>query len=349
LLGVRGLGANSNFFDVGGHSMLATRLLSQVKERWNCALPMAIFFQSPTVRQLAAHLRLEQSEEEPFKSLVALRTEGEKPPLFVVSPGGVLFLHALAECLNRPFYGLQARGIEEGQTPLETVEEMAARYLREVRDVQPGGPYYLAGRCFGGVVAFEMAQQLRAVGEEVATLIIFDSGPPLSDALPTRQKRPRQTRTVRELALPSAAQMRFLFSRDKLQHWLESRKDFKTEPAHFRTLRDANRRANKAYLATVYDGDVTLIRSLEFVANTRKHWHLYWAQLTSRTCHMIVVSGTHRSIFEKPNVRLLAQEVEKCLERARQNQVSTTDHTTDDEKENRDIAHTFRAPCDVAD
>jgi thioesterase domain-containing protein len=136
-----------------------------------------------------AHLMEEGGDGHRWTSLVPIQPTGTRPPIYCVHGGAgtVLHLEPLARALgeDQPFYGLQARGLYGRAAPLKTVEEMAAHYLSEVRTLQPEGPYYLSGYCFGTVVAFDMAMQLVDAGEEVALLAML-TGP---SATWTRQWR----------------------------------------------------------------------------------------------------------------------------------------------------------------
>ena len=203
VLDVRPVGVNQSFFDLGGHSLLAIRLLGRIDEEFGRRLPLAALFRGPTVEELAHVLRAEATRTAggPWSPVVAIRAEGEKPPFFCVHPaGGIVYcFQDLARQLggDRPFYALQAAGLEGDVPPFEVFEAMAARYVEAVRAEQPEGPYHLGGWSLGGVIAFEMARQLREGGHEVATVALFDSWAPT--ALP-RTAWPRPKR--RSLARP---------------------------------------------------------------------------------------------------------------------------------------------------
>src|SRR5207253_947469 len=172
------VGIYDNFFDLGGYSLLAVRLMRRIEQTWGKRLPIVALFQTPTIESLANLLRQEKQARN-WSSLVMIQ-EGRKgkPPFFCVHGvfGEVLGFRDLARHLgpDQPVYGLQARGLDGKQPPLTRIEDMAACYLQEVRALQPAGPYSLGGVSFGGVVAYEMAQQLLAAGAEIGLLILFD-------------------------------------------------------------------------------------------------------------------------------------------------------------------------------
>ena len=186
LLGVRPVGVRDNFFDLGGHSLLAVRLAAGIEQATGRKIPIASLFQHPTVEQLARLLR-DPAAASSQSSLVPLRPQGERPPIFWVHPAGgnVFCYHALAQRLAAgvPVYGLQAQGLDGEEAPFTRVEDMAEHYLGEVKRVQPTGPYRLGGWSMGGVVAYEMARQLIERGDEVSLLTLIDA------RLPTRFER----------------------------------------------------------------------------------------------------------------------------------------------------------------
>jgi hypothetical protein len=181
VLGVSAVGAEDDFFALGGHSLLAVELFAKLERIGGRRLPLATIFEAPTPRALAACLDGDASASR-WDNLVALKPQGSRPPLFVVSAGdgNLVGFAPLARNLppEQPLYGLQPSGLD-GRRPLDRgIETMASRYLEKLREVQPGGPYLLAGRCNGATVAYEMAQRLRAEGEQVPLLASLDSDPP---------------------------------------------------------------------------------------------------------------------------------------------------------------------------
>ncbi|MBX3016062.1 MAG: amino acid adenylation domain-containing protein [Caldilineaceae bacterium] len=185
VLGLQQVGVRDNFFDLGGNSLLAVRLMAQIQQAFGKPLPLAALFQRGSVEQLAVLLRQGSSPESIVNrsSVAPIQTTGTKPPFFCVPGAGgyVIYLYQLARSLgsDQPFYGLQAAGLEGmDEQPHTTVEAMAAYYIEALRTVQPEGPYYLGGHSLGGWVAFEMAQQLQRQGERVALVAIIDTPVP---------------------------------------------------------------------------------------------------------------------------------------------------------------------------
>ena len=189
-LGRGEIGIDDDFFALGGHSLLAVRLFALIEERLGARLPLASLFESSTIADQAR--LIDQSgaraaDSHAWSSVVPLRAVGRRSPFFLVGwVGGQLigYQKLLASFPDGvPIYGLQAPGLDGRRLPLSTIETLAAHYVEEMRRVQPRGPYYLGGFCFGGVVAFEMARQLAERGEALAMVALIDSY--------TRGSRPR--------------------------------------------------------------------------------------------------------------------------------------------------------------
>jgi aspartate racemase len=334
VLDVAPVGVADNFFDLGGHSLLAVRLFAQIENRFGKALPLATLFQAPTIRDLAAVLRHEGCRQ--WSSLVAIRASGSKPALFCIHGAGanVLIYRPLANHLDsdHPVYALQALGLDGVTRPLTRVEEMAAHYLKEIRAVQPKGPYYLVGGSFGGLVAFEMAHQLQAAGEQVAMLALLDTYSPLHslaqrvrghwahlvergpatyiiDALTAVSKRLRRrfvggaTNAEAELTTDTS---RILPGQTEFQDPL------------VRAVQ-ANIEAENAYAPRnkIYRG-----RVIYFYAEDRGGVPAYednrlgWAKMATEGIEVHRIPGTHITMREEPNVAVLNKVMTDCLKRA---------------------------------
>ncbi|OWY69320.1 non-ribosomal peptide synthetase [cyanobacterium TDX16] len=186
ILKLEQVGIEDNFFELGGNSLLAVQLLEQVERQFEQKLPLSDLFGAPTVEQFAP---LIQKWEKPKRNskrspLVPLQPLGFKPPFFCIHPifGVVLPYYELARHLGteQPFYGLQPFGMDGLHPPLTSIEQMATDYIEALRQIQPHGPYQLGGWSFGGLVAYEMAQQLHQAGEQVSLLAILDTIAPIS-------------------------------------------------------------------------------------------------------------------------------------------------------------------------
>ncbi|CAL9664630.1 amino acid adenylation domain-containing protein [Streptomyces sp. enrichment culture] len=182
VLQVAGAGPDDAFFDLGGTSLLAVRLVARVREEFGTELTIGSLFEAPTPAALAARLETAGAAgDDALGVVLPLRTEGDRTPLFAVHPaGGLAWCYAgLAARLGpqQPVYGLQARGLMGDERLPCTLQEEAEDYARQIRGIQPHGPYRLLGWSVGGVLAHTVAVLLRRAGEEVELLALLDAFP----------------------------------------------------------------------------------------------------------------------------------------------------------------------------
>jgi len=178
VLSARPIGRDQDYFELGGNSLLATRLFAEIDRVFHLHLPISTLFYAKTIAEFAALIEKQHSGDS-WSSLVPIQPNGSRIPFFCVHGGGgnVLIYRDLSRHLgsDQPFYGLQSQGLDGKRDLLPRIEAMASLYVDEIKKVQPRGPYYLGGYCLGGTIALEMAQQLRASGQEVAMVALFDT------------------------------------------------------------------------------------------------------------------------------------------------------------------------------
>jgi thioesterase domain-containing protein/acyl carrier protein len=342
-LGVKPIGIKDNFFELGGHSLLAVRLFAQIEKVFGKKLPLATLFQAPDVENFAKLLR-QEGWLPSWSSLVPIQPNGSRPPFFCVHAhgGNVLNFKDLARHLgpDQPFYGLQAQGLDGSRPRHGSVEEMAAHYLKEIREVQSVGPYLLGGHCFGAKVAFEMAQQLCAQGEEVALLALIDAFAP---GYPIRLP----------WALRRVAQVRFhwgnlMSTRHKKKYVLEKSAIVGERAARFMkaTVADfclkvglpfpaphALHRTEpkiKPYNPLTYPGKITVFAPTEsYSIAVRFEPHMGWDRLANGGLEVHEIPGKFAAIIAEPHVVKLAEDLRTCIERA--TQVALDGHRTLDQ------------------
>jgi len=178
LLGIEPITPDQNYFDLGGDSSLAVLLFVKIEKVFNVKLPIFTLFEAPTIDELAQVLRRDAGPAA-WSPLVTIQPNGLRPPFFCMhgAGGNVLIYRALSQLLgpDQPFYGLQSQGLDGSVPPLTKIEDMASLYLKEIRRIQPNGPYFLGGYCMGGTIAYEVAQRLQEQGQKVALLALFDT------------------------------------------------------------------------------------------------------------------------------------------------------------------------------
>jgi amino acid adenylation domain-containing protein len=332
VLGVRPIGVRDNFFELGGHSLAAVRLFALIEHRMGRKLPLATVFQGATVEHLAAIFR-QSAKPAGQSSLVAIQPAGDLRPLFLIHPaGGHVFPYVqLAQSLglNQPCYGLQARGLEEGQVPHTRIEEMAAYYIDALQSVQAEGPYRLGGWSAGGVVAFEMAQQLHARGHKVNLLALLDARIPSSeeDFADEDFEATLLADFIRYfgLSMNSQESLARLPKDELLTRVLEQAKlaglvppDVQASQAHpFIELCKADFRATQSYVPQRYPGRITLFKASQELAEISSDPTLGWGKLAAGGAEVHVVPGNHASMVYKPHVEVLARELNICLDQVR--------------------------------
>ena len=336
VLGVRPVGLKDNFFDLGGHSMLAVRLFVEMEKITGKNLPLGLLFEAPTVELMAGLLRRDEWTPS-WKSLVPIQPGGSRPIFFCVhgAGGNVLLYRDLAERLgpDQPFYGVQAQGLD-GSPPYKTVEEMAAHYVDEVLSFQPKGPYYLGGYCMGGMIAYEIARLLTLQGQDVALLALFDTvGNVRRLNIPQNMYYQLQrvyfhARNV--LLLNTADQRRFL--RDKaaeakrraelklrsvLSH-SASYKAHRTSKKQLVTLETINDRAAENFTPKPYPGKLTVFKSKVQYAEVRDP-QLEWEDgLAAGGIDLIELPVYPAGMLMEPFVKDLAERLSACIDGARE-------------------------------
>lgn len=348
LLETRPVGIHDNFFDLGGSSLLAVRLFAQIEARFDKKIPLSVLFKSPTVASLAAVLR-DAANATSWTSLVPVRVSGVRPPFFFVHGhwGNALLYRDLAKRLDedQPFYAFQARGLT-GEEAHHTIEEMARDYVEEMRSVQAKGPYYIGGYCFGGRVALEMAQQLRAAGEDVAMLVVmalfetgkaadasglqrwfnaFTTGEPFNDRLKFHVARLRRLSPRKQLIyLTNRARFAAfnLGTRVKRAMWLSAYRYFMHRhgrlPRRLQNVSELDLTAALVYQTRYYPGCITFLLQGEvpadFSPDPQAGWLGYRAD--DFEVHIVVPKQEDMIMMREPYVADLARILADCAARA---------------------------------
>ena len=331
VLGIRPIGVTDNFFELGGHSLAAVRLFALIERRLGKKVPLATVFQGATVEHLAKILA-QYAQAPSHSSLVAIQPGGNRRPFFLIHPaGGHVFPYVhLAHHLgsDQPSYGLQARGLEEGQEPHSRIEDMAAYYIEALRTVQPWGPYLLGGWSMGGVVALEMAQQFRAQGQRVALLALLDTRIPTADEELADEDFDARLLIdfVRYfgLSLDLRDSLARLPKHELLERVLEHAKraglmpsDIEVSQAQpFIELCKADFRATQNYVLHHYPGRITLFKAGQELAGTSSDPTLGWSEWAAGGVDVHVVPGNHATMVYKPHVEVLAEKLRACLDHA---------------------------------
>ncbi len=316
-----------NFFEVGGSSLLAFRLIAEIDRSCGKKLPLSALLQAPTIEKLAKLIG-EEGDTNASSWLNPPQPGNSRPILFCIPPAGNSLLgfanlvHHLGA--DQPFYVPQPLGLEAETTPHERVEDMAAHYIQEIQTIQPVGPYYLGGRCFGGIVAFEMARQLLEQGQKVALLALIDGGLPPN----IYSKLRNADGSKKEKSLAQYWQSFAYFCRNGQlltilqyrykQQLRKLRARFfpdNTSPdplmANVQRVFRSHLKARANYMpSSSYPGKITIFASGTLRLDQQDSWNKLATE--GIECHF--VGGSHGTIDQEPYVGILAAKLRDCLD-----------------------------------
>jgi thioesterase domain-containing protein len=306
-------------------------------------LPLAALFQAPTIEHLAGVLR-QEGWQPSWSSLVPIKPNGLKPPFYCVHGvgGNILEFEHFSRYIDpdQPLYGLQAQGLDGKKPRHSSVEEMAAHYIKEIREFQPQGPYYLGGSSFGGLVAYEMAQQFRAAGDRVGLLVLFDTNAPGYPVfVPTMTSFRRKLRHARfrfelhwsniRVAEPAirreyirAKTERFIRQYRVKTGWalkgLLRKVEHRLMPKEIRDVQKSGLQANKSYSPKPYEGVVTLFRAAEQPYDIVPDPSNGWSGFAAGGLEIHEIPGHHGAIMREPRARDLVRTLTRCLRAAQE-------------------------------
>ena len=353
-LALEEISINDNFFEIGGHSLIAVQIMAAIKNKYGIQLPLAKFISHPTIEKLASllpHTDISPAQKMPEKEemaqveeqsviscLVPIRPDGEGMPLFLIHGAGlhVLLYSQLVLHMdeNQPIYGLQARGLQGEAEPLNSIEEIAAHYIKEMRTVNPDGPFAVAGYSFGGQIAFEIGRQLKAQDLEVAFLGLFDTVQRKKPIIQSSNLGKRIGKVSKKMVWNAGNLMKnpvesIKYKSNSLQmrmrRWkwkvtqaeqggtVEGQNDFTAKVDRY------NQEAYNKYVPRPYKGDVHLFRAAKRQFFVEDFETLGWAPFVRGRLHIHDVPGDHLHLFNPPNGEKLAQILQNILNQLKSN------------------------------
>jgi amino acid adenylation domain-containing protein len=333
-LGIEKIGIYDNFFELGGHSLIAVQVMTRIEKETGKRLPLASLFETSTVEKLSK--LLEQDEKSiTWDSLVPIKPQGTKMPMYMVHGAGlnVLLFNTLAMNMSpdQPVFGLQAKGLNGVEDPLNNIEDIAAHYIAAIRQQNPDGPYALAGYSFGGIIAWEMAKQLLEMGKEVKMLAMFDT---------YAYRSPHYDPTIVKIA------KKIRFFKDKVKYNLTFKDGFKdiidvkkisikrkiirgywklrygknqNQPGFFgysNKIDEMNKYAEKHYQLAPANIAVEVFRAGQRTFYMDDFEYLGWKPYALKGVHIHKIPGQHNTIFKAPNDKIFAGVLQKCLDEA---------------------------------
>ena len=332
LLGLSKVSVRSNFFELGGYSLIGIRMMAAIEKETGTRLPLVSLFESPTIEELSAVITSTRDKIK-WDSLVPIKSSGNRPPIYIVHGGGLNvspFYNLLGKLdPEQPIYGIQAKGLNGVDDPPTSIEQIAAHYVSEILEHNPYGPYIISGYSFGGLIAYEIAQQLKGLGKQVNKLILFDTY--ADQKIEYANKWDKITQDIKNEFGKRIIETKLLFEhpgifkrikeeslKRKLKRFLiflGLRKEIKPTgilATQERIIR-INRNAVKQYKIQPYPDEIHLFR-----VNIRSY---YEPDLTSmgwvphvKKVNIIEVEGEHFSMFEGPKVIDLANKLQQILD-----------------------------------
>lgn len=344
VLELKSVSVLDNFFEIGGHSLIAVRLMSRITTEFDQHLPLATIFQHPTIAELAESLS-KSSRNDKWGALVPMQKgKSSVPPLFCLpgAGGNILYMQSLTRELSAdlPIFGLQPPGLDGETEVCGSVESLAQYYIEAIKKTSPDGPYRIAGHSFGGLVAFEIARQLKQAGDVVEKVIILDTAAPQwveptgldwSNAEWLTQVAiiaSHQYGVTLQLSLVDFEQCES--DVDQLKLLLDELIDKGVFPtgaqinqlSGFMNVYRSNLQMNYQPLDKTVDLDVVIIRSTELQPNqltdekailVRKEPDLGWGLWLDKKPQVIETPGDHLTMLNPPNVQQLARQLNQIL------------------------------------
>jgi acyl transferase domain-containing protein/thioesterase domain-containing protein/acyl carrier protein len=339
LLGLDQVDAKTDFFDSGGHSLLAVRLFTEIRKRFNIDFGLSTLFEARTISALADLIRKAREADSIQKNpasahaLVSIRSGGTNTPLFLIHDvgGSVLRYEHLARHFpdDQSIYAIESRGLS-GLPVDYSVEAMARHYIQQIRERQPHGPYFVVGHSFGGLVTYEIARQLSAQNEPMGLVGLLDTfqrnlteedallqaAPQKAGKLPIMQRLSKDIRTL----ILGQDRIGYLQERKTyLQAWLlktlyrtahKLSLRFEWEmPAFLKDVKEANWIAADYFTPETYEGTVVLFRCQNRIDTDPPDSSRVWQRLVKGEVVILEVPGDHNTMLKEPGVRILAEQI----------------------------------------
>ncbi|MBD1394377.1 non-ribosomal peptide synthetase [Mucilaginibacter glaciei] len=331
-LGIDKIGIYDNFFELGGHSLIAVKVMANIEKETGRRLPLAILFENSTIEKLSLTLQMD-GKSVTWDSLVPIKPKGSKTPIYIVHGAGlnVLLFNTLAMHMDpdQPVYGMQAKGLNGVDEPLNRIEDIAAHYISSIRVQNPNGPYALAGFSFGGIIAFEMARQMEALNLEVQMLAMFDTyayRTPFYDS-PLVQYYKRGMYVARRLWYSLTFKEGFQKTIERrgrsLQRiatrilWkLKAGKQEDEQIGFFgysNKIDEMNDIAQMHYRIQPYNIEVELFRAETHSFYLDDFEYMGWKPYALKGVNVHRIPGEHNSIFKAPNDKIFAEILQERL------------------------------------
>ncbi|HEY5327380.1 MAG TPA: amino acid adenylation domain-containing protein [Mucilaginibacter sp.] len=333
LMGLEKISIFDNFFALGGRSLVAVQIMARIEKLTGKRLPLATLFEHATIEKLALRLHVD-AKSITWDSLVPIKPKGSKMPLYIVHGAGlnVLLFNALAMNMDeeQPVYGLQAKGLNGIDEPLDVMEEIAGNYISEILVQNPNGPFALAGYSLGGTIAYEMAHQLIDMGKEVKMLAVFDTYADQTDIYDPFFKRNYKRISLFMMKLLYSFVLFYEDPKRAIEYktviikrmiirlvWKLKGKEVKREGffAYDNEIDEASAKAKRNYYQKPLNITVDLFRAKKKTFYMADFDYLGWCRFALKGVNVHDIPGEHNTIFAPPNDEQFAIVLQQCLDR----------------------------------
>ncbi|MBB5637385.1 amino acid adenylation domain-containing protein [Pedobacter cryoconitis] len=332
LLNVKEIGIDDNFFELGGHSLIAIQFMIQIEKANGHGLPLATLFEYPTIRTLAKLLD-GQNRPTTYTSLVPIKPDGSKTPIYIVHGGGYNVLNFSGIGLHvdeeQPVFGIQAQGLDGIEEPMDNMTDIARYYIESILAQNPEGPYALAGYSFGGYVVIEMARQLRELGHEIKMLGIFDTNAKNLDfhgstAQVFLERLKKQlpkfwwiSRSLLRNPVPTLKYQAEVFKHKFLYLFGQKTEQNEEKGGIYEIMRRIDEKydiAYKNYKLTPFDEKIHLFRARDNVYFVEDYKYLGWQKYAMKGVEVHDVKGDHKTMLLAPYDKEFARKLQEVLD-----------------------------------
>jgi amino acid adenylation domain-containing protein len=324
LLNTSKFGVTDDFFEIGGHSILAASLFARIEMQFGKKLPLATMFEAPTIEELAKLLDVGRKSD--WSTLVPIQPRGDKRPLFLIHAvdGNVLFYRDLADHLGteQPVYGLQALGLDGERIPPSSLAAMASNYVDAIRSIQATGPYFLGGHCLGADLAHEVAVQLQERGEEIGLLASLNADNEWRHVVSFGDGVRYHLERLSRLGFQQKVEYLAVRIRYRWKRLVETLVGYAGElllesggslPLPVRTIfmRNHHRLINRQHRPRLFDGRIVLFQGEQ---DQQREPSRDWVNELARDFELVMVPGKRSGALAEPHVRVLAARLKERLE-----------------------------------
>lgn len=327
-LGLRNISIHDDFFDLGGNSLSAVKIMAAIEKETGKRLPLAALFDNTTIEKMAR--RINSNKVERWQALVPIKTTGSKLPVYLIHGGGlnIILFKAISEDLDpdQPVYGFQALGLNKPTAIPETIEEIATIYVTELLMTNPTGPYQLVGYSLGGFIAWEMAKQLKAVGKEIKFLAILDTYAGNADQFYKPAHRFASKLTRQFLKIPFLIKSFALYPKETLAYQstvfmsrIDGIENEISDVAFFtpyeKEIYKTYKNAQKNYRIRPAELQVHVFRVFKRLYFLDDLVKLGWGRFAKSGVTVNVIPGDHKTFLYPPNDRAFAKILQAELDK----------------------------------